>query len=156
MQNYQKRTFQRRRFSRQKWQQSSTSWTYQSASTQLQKRTIIGNRELACGQKSSKTMRSGLLTSISKTLYSLVMQLVDKQVTDNRRISHVQTGMASVLHRVAELLTTESNFADNVGIKFHTPEEFFLGKSARPFVRTFEPAEYVASASTTTRMSIRF
>ncbi|KUJ12099.1 PNK3P-domain-containing protein [Mollisia scopiformis] len=39
---------------------------------------------------------------------------------------------------------SDRNFAHNVGIKFHTPEEFFLGESPRPFTRTFEPSEYAS------------
>ena len=35
------------------------------------------------------------------------------------------------------------NFAANVGIAFHTPEEYFLEEEPRPFIRTFEPSEYL-------------
>jgi bifunctional polynucleotide phosphatase/kinase len=35
------------------------------------------------------------------------------------------------------------NFAENVGIQFHTPEEYFLHETPRPFTRTFEPSEYL-------------
>lgn len=38
------------------------------------------------------------------------------------------------------------NFADNVGITFKTPEEFFLGKAPRPFTRTFDPFGYITEA----------
>ena len=40
-------------------------------------------------------------------------------------------------------LTRSSNFAHNVGIKFYTPEEYFLGEAPRPFTRTFDPNEYI-------------
>jgi len=35
--------------------------------------------------------------------------------------------------------------ASNVGIKFQTPEEFFLEEEPRPFARTFDPASYLAT-----------
>ncbi|KAE8453109.1 hypothetical protein EG329_012296 [Mollisiaceae sp. DMI_Dod_QoI] len=43
---------------------------------------------------------------------------------------------------------SDRNFAGNVGLTFHTPEEFFLGERPRQFTRTFEPSEYL-NASTT-------
>ncbi|KAH6674596.1 polynucleotide kinase 3 phosphatase [Halenospora varia] len=42
---------------------------------------------------------------------------------------------------------SDRNFADNIGIKFHTPEEFFLGEAPRPFTRTFEPSDYVSDSA---------
>jgi bifunctional polynucleotide phosphatase/kinase len=38
------------------------------------------------------------------------------------------------------------NFADNVGITFKTPEEFFLDEAPRPFTRTFDPFGYITEA----------
>ncbi|KAH7356726.1 polynucleotide kinase 3 phosphatase [Rhexocercosporidium sp. MPI-PUGE-AT-0058] len=38
---------------------------------------------------------------------------------------------------------SDRNFAHNVGIKFYTPEEYFLGEAPRPFTRTFDPSEYL-------------
>ncbi|PBP19500.1 polynucleotide kinase 3 phosphatase [Diplocarpon rosae] len=38
---------------------------------------------------------------------------------------------------------SDRNFSHNVGLKFFTPEEYFLGEAPRPFTRTFDPAEYL-------------
>jgi len=40
-------------------------------------------------------------------------------------------------------LTVFRNFAANVGIKYTTPEEFFLEEAPRPFTRTFDPLDYL-------------
>lgn len=45
-------------------------------------------------------------------------------------------------HRV---LTLSRNFADNVGIKFYTPEEYFLQEVPRPFVRALEPSDHIGT-----------
>lgn len=41
------------------------------------------------------------------------------------------------------MFTQDRNLAENIGIKFQTPEEFFLGEAPRPFTRTFEPSDYL-------------
>ena len=38
---------------------------------------------------------------------------------------------------------SDRDFASNVGITFQTPEEFFLGEAPKPFVRSFDPADYL-------------
>ncbi|KAH7148322.1 polynucleotide kinase 3 phosphatase-domain-containing protein [Dactylonectria macrodidyma] len=37
---------------------------------------------------------------------------------------------------------SDRNFAHNAGIKYHTPEEFFLGEKERTFIRDFDVADY--------------
>ncbi|KAL2073223.1 hypothetical protein VTL71DRAFT_10547 [Oculimacula yallundae] len=45
--------------------------------------------------------------------------------------------------RPKDFSCSDRNFAHNVGVKFHTPEEYFLGEAPRPFTRTFDPIEYL-------------
>jgi bifunctional polynucleotide phosphatase/kinase len=42
------------------------------------------------------------------------------------------------------ILTLHRDFAANVGIPFHTPEEYFRGEKPRSFVRAFEPTVYIS------------
>lgn len=37
------------------------------------------------------------------------------------------------------------NFAENVGIEFKTPEEYFLGESPRDFIRPFAPTSFLTA-----------
>ncbi|KAI9854978.1 MAG: hypothetical protein M1824_006487 [Vezdaea acicularis] len=41
---------------------------------------------------------------------------------------------------------SDRNFAANVGIGFHTPEEYFAKESPRPFTRDFNPDDYIVQA----------
>lgn len=41
------------------------------------------------------------------------------------------------------LLILCRDFAANVGIRFHTPEEYFLQEQSRPFVRGFDPTVFL-------------
>jgi hypothetical protein len=49
------------------------------------------------------------------------------------------------------ILSLSRDFAANVGISFHTPEEYFRHEEPRVFVRAFEPAAYTAEESTSAR-----
>jgi bifunctional polynucleotide phosphatase/kinase len=49
------------------------------------------------------------------------------------------------------ILSLSRDFAANVGIPFHTPEEYFRHEEPRAFVRAFEPTAYTAEASTSAR-----
>ncbi|KAE9377779.1 DNA kinase/phosphatase Pnk1 [Stipitochalara longipes BDJ] len=42
---------------------------------------------------------------------------------------------------------SDRNFAENVGIKFYTPEEYFLGEAPRAFTRSFEHSDYLPNPS---------
>ncbi|KAI9734723.1 MAG: hypothetical protein M1818_006710 [Claussenomyces sp. TS43310] len=43
---------------------------------------------------------------------------------------------------------SDRDFAGNVGIKFHTPEEYFLKQTSRAFRRMFEPLDYIQDDDT--------
>ncbi|KAI9883160.1 MAG: hypothetical protein M1823_005074 [Watsoniomyces obsoletus] len=43
---------------------------------------------------------------------------------------------------------SDRNYAANIGIQFHTPEEFFHDGPSRPFKQSFDPAMYLSSAVT--------
>ncbi|KAI9723474.1 MAG: hypothetical protein M1828_004204 [Chrysothrix sp. TS-e1954] len=43
----------------------------------------------------------------------------------------------------ADFSSSDRDFADNVGLKFETPEEYFLQERARPFKRNFDPKSYL-------------
>ncbi|KAI5809648.1 polynucleotide kinase 3 phosphatase-domain-containing protein [Peziza echinospora] len=52
--------------------------------------------------------------------------------------------------RDGDFSASDRYFANNVGIKFHTPEEHFLGQPARPMKDAFDPAAIIAAGSTAT------
>ena len=45
------------------------------------------------------------------------------------------------------MLRTYRDFASNVGIAFHTPEEYFLHEQPVPFIRFFEPSAFLNGSS---------
>ncbi|KAF1991288.1 DNA kinase/phosphatase Pnk1 [Aulographum hederae CBS 113979] len=48
---------------------------------------------------------------------------------------------------VKDFSCSDRDFAANVGLKYHTPEEFFLGESPKPFIRDFDPSEHTSTAT---------
>ena len=46
---------------------------------------------------------------------------------------------------------SDRDLAANIGIAFHTPEEFFLNQPSEPFKRAFDPGEFLASQSDSER-----
>jgi len=51
---------------------------------------------------------------------------------------------------------SDRDMASNIGVPFATPEEFFLGEAARPFVRTFEPAVFLEASHRTDASPVVF
>jgi hypothetical protein len=68
-------------------------------------------------------------------------------VAGNRKTSLARIGKCLRSYHISESLTKDRNFADNVGITFHTPEEFFLHEQPREFTRAFDPSEYLPDFS---------
>lgn len=69
-------------------------------------------------------------------------------MVERQEISHVQIGKCSIPCHGSQVLTKIRNFAENIGINFHTPEEFFLQEEPREFSRSFNPSDYVPNLST--------
>jgi hypothetical protein len=63
-------------------------------------------------------------------------------VVDLLKTSHLLIGSYTLM--LSHIRTNGfRDFADNVGIKFLTPEEYFLKHKPREFRRSFEPATYI-------------
>lgn len=131
------------RNSSRKFLRSSTISISQWAFMQQLRRTSIESREWACGRNYLKiTIFTSQVTLIFKHPYLLEMLPGATQVLDNQRIFLAQIGNVICEYMLYWLLILRRNFAENVGIKFFTPEEFFLKQTPRPFTRTFEPGDY--------------
>ena len=108
----------------------------------------IENRELECGRNFWKIMIFTLLvTSISKTPFSSEMPADVWHVVESQKTFHVLIGKFSKICHKLWCANNNRNFAENVGITFHTPEEFFLHEEPREFSRSFNPAEHLPDFS---------
>ncbi|KAF2673861.1 polynucleotide kinase 3 phosphatase [Microthyrium microscopicum] len=56
----------------------------------------------------------------------------------------------------ADFSCSDRNFAANIGMRFETPEEYFLGEASREFVRTIEPTSFVDGSDEAAVISIQF
>ncbi|PQE13728.1 polynucleotide kinase 3 phosphatase protein [Rutstroemia sp. NJR-2017a BVV2] len=71
-----------------------------------------------------------------------IHQPADLNLQDSIFVGDAGGRHASVGHP-KDFSCSDRNFAENVGIKFYTPEEYFLHEAPRPFTRTFEPGDYI-------------
>ncbi|KZF25768.1 putative DNA 3'-phosphatase Tpp1 [Xylona heveae TC161] len=53
-------------------------------------------------------------------------------------------GRAAAKATVKDHSCSDRDFAANVGVKFYTPEEFFLKEKPRPFTREFDPVTFLS------------
>ncbi|CAF9914539.1 hypothetical protein IMSHALPRED_001936 [Imshaugia aleurites] len=58
-------------------------------------------------------------------------------------------GRAATTNANADHACSDRDFACNVGITFHTPEEYFLHEQPVPFTRSFDPRTFLNSSSST-------
>ncbi|CAD6571469.1 MAG: hypothetical protein ASARMPREDX12_004546 [Alectoria sarmentosa] len=58
-------------------------------------------------------------------------------------------GRAARMKAKADHACSDRDFASNIGITFHTPEEYFLHQEPVPFTRSFEPRTFLNSSSST-------
>ena len=80
-------------------------------------------------------------------IFSSVMPADVSHLVAFRRTSLVRIGKCSRSCHISEFLTKSRNFAENIGITFHTPEEYFLHEEPREFTRSLEPSEYIPDFS---------
>jgi bifunctional polynucleotide phosphatase/kinase len=94
--------------------------------------------------------QTGMWTELMRD-YKLLPDSVDQEgsifVGDaGGRIASIRAGRAVP----KDFSCSDRNFASNIGIRYLTPEEFFLGESPRDFVRDFDLGQYAYSNETDT------
>ncbi|GKU04979.1 bifunctional polynucleotide phosphatase kinase [Fusarium langsethiae] len=70
------------------------------------------------------------------------------------RTAGVGKGPDGVAAMAKDFSCSDRNFAHNAGIKYLTPEEFFLGEKARSYAREFDLAEHPFSDDTSSGSSV--
>ncbi|KAM3069449.1 DNA kinase/phosphatase Pnk1, variant 2 [Clarireedia jacksonii] len=78
-----------------------------------------------------------------------IHQPADLNLQDSIFVGDAGGRHASIGHS-KDFSCSDRNFAENVGIKFYTPEEYFLHEAPRPFTRTFEPGDYISEGTAVT------
>jgi bifunctional polynucleotide phosphatase/kinase len=82
---------------------------------------------------------------LTKSFY--VGDAAGREKTDKRRKDHATSDryISRSLHGPDETLTASRDLAANIGIKFQTPEEYFLNAPTEPYDHVFEPGRYIQS-----------
>lgn len=68
-------------------------------------------------------------------------------------------GRAKTPQRPKDHACSDRDLAANIGIRFYTPEEYFLGAEPEPFTRDFEPTKFIKSSpdeKTATSSSMKY
>ena len=71
-----------------------------------------------------------------------------REKTDNRRKDHATSDryLSRLLSGPDGILTIDRDLAANIGVRFQTPEEFFLNAATEPYEHVFDPSQYLNPA----------
>ncbi|KAF8418544.1 putative DNA 3'-phosphatase Tpp1 [Tirmania nivea] len=84
-------------------------------------------------------------------------EMVDDYDTDIHGVNKEESFLVGdAAGRDGDFSASDRYFAFNVGIKFHTPEEYFLGHKPKPVKDVFNPLEVAAPTTPTSAMSTKF